>query len=73
MTLQPRLQVRTCETRQCPLTSEKKKKKVHMEPCASPQLDTESRKHGLAFTVTANYVTEGKREKAERSVKKILN
>lgn len=68
MTLQPRLQVRTCETRQCPLTSE-----VHMEPCASPQLDTESRKHGLAFTVTANYVTEGKREKAERSVKKILN
>lgn len=27
MTLQPRLQVRTCETRQCPLTSEKKKKK----------------------------------------------
>lgn len=44
-----------------------------MEPCASPQLDTESRKHGLAFTVTANYVTEGKREKAECSVKKILN
>lgn len=27
MTLQPRLQVRTCGTRQCPLTSEKKKKK----------------------------------------------
>lgn len=35
MTLQPRLQVRTCETRQCPLTSKKKKKSTYGTVCES--------------------------------------